>query len=330
MVDLSTEYMGFKLKNPIVPSASPLMKDIGKVRQMEDAGAAAIVMDSLFEEQIKYEAAELNYFLEEGTESFAESLSYFPSSDEFFMGPEIYLDRVRKLKEAVDIPVIASLNGTEAGEWTKYAKLIEEAGADAIELNVYFMETSFTIEQGTVEKRYLEILAAVKSGVKIPVAMKIGPFFSAMVFMAKRLSDAGADALVLFNRFFQPDFDLEELEVVPSLVLSHPFELRLPLTWVAILYGHIESSLAITRGIHSHEGVLKAMMAGADIAQMTSILLKKGPGEIKNILDNLVDWMEKHEYDSINMMKGSLSQKSCPDPTAFERAHYLQILKSYT
>ena len=329
MVDLSTKYMGFDLKNPIVPSASPLMEDVDKVRQMEDAGASAVVMDSLFEEQIKFESAELNYFLESGTEAFPESLTYFPTMDNFYMGPEIYLERVRKLKKTVGIPVFASLNGTDAGEWIKYAKLIEEAGADGIELNIYFLETSFSVESGSVEKRYLEILKAVKSSVKIPVAVKLSPFFSAMATMAKQLSDAGADALVLFNRFYQPDFDLEKLEVVPSLVLSNPLEMRLPLRWVAILYGHIESSIAFSRGIYSHEDVIKAIMAGADVIQMTSVLLKEGIGKIKIILKNLEVWMEEYSYESISDMKGSLSQKNCPDPSAFERANYMKMLKSY-
>jgi len=329
MTDLSTSYMGFNLKNPIVPSASPLSHDVDKVRLMEDCGAAAVVMDSLYEEQIKYEAAELNYFLEQGTEGSAESLTYFPSGDEFFVGAEFYLERVRKLKEAVEIPVIASLNGTDAGEWTRYAKLIEEAGADGLELNIYFIETSFQVSPGDVEKRHLDILKAVKSGVKIPIAVKLTPFFSAIATMSKKLSDAGADALVLFNRFFHPDFDIENLDVVPHLLLSKPFEMRLPLMWIAILYGNINASLAITRGVHTHEDILKAMMAGADIAQMTSVLLKEGVEKIKPLLKDMAEWMEKHEYDSIETLKGSLSQKSCPDPSAFERANYMKVLKSY-
>ena len=330
MIDLSTKYMGIDLKNPIVSGASPLSKDVDKVKQLEDAGAAAVVMDSLYEEQINYEAAELNHFLEHGTESFAESLSYFPSSDDFYVGPEMYLERVRKLKEAVDIPVIGSLNGTDAGEWTKYAKLIEEAGADGIELNIYFIETGLHVKPGSVEKKYLDILKAVKSSVKIPVAVKLGPFFSAIAALAKDLDDAHADALVLFNRFYQPDLDIENLEVVPDLMLSTPFELRLPLRWIAIIYSHVKCSLALTRGVHSHIEVLKALMAGADIVQMTSILLKEGPSKIGAILTDLQQWMEAHEYESIDLMKGSLSQKACPDPSAFERANYMKVLKSFS
>ncbi|MFC1558909.1 dihydroorotate dehydrogenase-like protein [candidate division KSB1 bacterium] len=330
MADLTTTYMGLKLKNPIVPSASPLMHDVDKVRQMEDAGAAAVVMYSLFEEQIEYEAAELSHFLEEGTESFAESLTYFPAGDDFYSGPEIYLEHVRKLKQAVDIPVMASLNGMHVGEWVKYAKLIEEAGADAIELNTYFISADFTIELGAVEKSYLEILKAVKSSVNIPVAIKLSPFFSSIASILKQFSDAGADALVLFNRFIQPDLDIENLEVVTNLTLSDSSELRLPLRWVAILYGHIKSSLAITRGIHTHTDIIKSVMAGADVTQMTSVLYKEGIDRIKTLLAEVDEWLEKHEYDSISSMKGTLSQKTCPDPSTFERAFYMKTLKGYT
>lgn len=330
MIDLSTTYMGRKLQNPVVPSASPLMHDLDRVKRMEDAGASAIIMYSLFEEQIKYEAAELNYFLDKGSDSFAESLSYFPQSDEFYLGPELYLKQIQKLKDTVQIPVYASLNGADAGDWTGYAKLIEEAGADGIELNIYHMETATDVDPRSVEQLYVDIVKAVKAKTTLPVAVKLSPYFSAMGVMAKQLTDAGANALVLFNRFYQPDFDLEALEVVPHLVLSTSHELRLPLRWIAILYGRIECSFAITRGVHSYEDVLKAMMAGADIAQITSVLLKEGVGTIKKILKDLTEWMEEHEYDSIDMMKGSLSQKSCPDPTAFERANYMKTLKSYT
>jgi len=331
MIDLSTKYMGLNLKNPIVPSASPLMRDIDKVRRMEDLGAAAIVMDSLFEEQIKYEAEELNYFLEYGTESFAESLSYFPSGDDFFLGPEIYLERIRNLKNAVDIPVIASLNGIDAGDWIKHSKLIEEAGADALELNIYFLETSFSVSSRDVEERHLEIVKAVKENVNIPIAVKFSPFFSSLASFAQELSDAGkADALVLFNRFYQPDIDIENLEVVPHLVLSDSHELRLPLRWIAILYGHITASMAITSGIHTYEDILKALMAGADVVQMTSVLLKDGIDIIKSFIDNISSWMEEHEYSSVDTLKGSLSQKSCPDPAAFERANYMNTLRSYS
>ena len=329
MIDLSTTYMGLKLKNPLVPGASPLTFEVAKAKKMEDLGAAAIVMESLFEEQIKFEAAELNYFMEHGTESFAESLSYFPEQDEFFMGPEIYLERLRKIKEAVDIPVFASLNGTDAGDWTKYARQMEQAGADGLELNIYFMETGFDVPYGSVEKLHVEIVKAVKSAVKIPVAVKIGPFFSAIGTMAKASCKAGANGLVLFNRFYQPDIDLENLEVSPDLKLSSPFDLRLPMRWAAILYGNVNCSMAVTRGIHSHRELIKALMVGADIGQVVSVLFKEGLNKIGTILKDLEAWMVENEYKSIDMLKGSLSQKSCPNPAVFERANYMKTLRSY-
>ncbi|MFC1477687.1 dihydroorotate dehydrogenase-like protein [candidate division KSB1 bacterium] len=331
MVDLSTKYMGFDLKNPIIPSSSPLSRDVDNVRKMEDLGAAAVVMDSLFEEEIKYEAEELTHFLELGTESFSESTSFFPKHETYLVGPEQYLDRIRKLKEAVDIPVIASLNGIDAGEWTRYAKMIEDAGADGLELNIYFLETSFNVSSTDVENRYVDILKAVKSNISIPVAVKLSPFFSAFASMAKRLSEEGnADALVLFNRFYQPDLDIENLVVVPDLFLSTSNEMRLPLRWIAILYGHLSASLAHTRGIHSHEDVIKAVMAGADVVQMTSVLLHNGIDSIKSLLDNVTKWMEEHDYDNLRDMKGSLSMKSSPNPSAFARANYMKILRSYS
>ncbi|MFC1557078.1 dihydroorotate dehydrogenase-like protein [candidate division KSB1 bacterium] len=330
MIDLSTKYMGFDLKNPIVPSASPLSRDVDAVRQMEDYGAAAIVMDSLFEEEIKFEAEELNHFLELGTESYAESTTYYPKHDVYLVGPEIYLERIKKLKEAVDIPVIASLNGTDAGEWTKYAKMIQEAGADAIELNIYFLETSFDVSSNDIDTLYLDVLKAVKTNVDIPVAMKLSPFFSSFASNAKRFCDEGnADALVLFNRFMQPGFDIENLEVTQHVELSTSDEMMLPLRWIAILYGQVSASLAHTRGIHTHEDIIKAIMAGADITQITSVLLKNGVKQIKKLLDDLVRWMEEHEYESLELMKGSLSMKSSPDPSAFARANYMKMLKSY-
>lgn len=329
MKDLSTVYMGLNLKNPIVPSSSPLMKDINNVKQMEDSGAAAVIMDSLFEEQIEYEAEKLHYFLEKGTERFAESLTYFPSGQDFYSGPELYLERIKKLKESVDIPVIASLNGRNAGGWTEYAKLIEEAGADGIELNIYFLETSPDVSPREIEKRYVEILKSVKSNITIPVAVKIGPYFSSIAYTVKQLCEAGADAIVLFNRFYQPDINIDSLEISPRLVLSNPSELRLPLRWVSILRNQIKSSIAITSGIHSHTEVIKSILAGADAVQMTSVLLKMGIKEIENILGRLAHWMDEHEYDSIQSMKGSLSQESSPDSSAFERANYMKTLKDY-
>ncbi len=331
MIDFSTKYMGLNLRNPLVPSASPLTHSVDNVKKLEEAGAGAIVMDSLFEEEINLEAAELNHYLEYSTESFAESLSYYPTHEDYYVGPELYLERIKKLKSAVDIPVIASLNGKDTGTWTNYAKLIEEAGADAIELNIYLFETSFDITGTEVEKRYIDIVKSVKSNIKIPVAVKLGPFFSAFASHAKRLVDEGkADALVIFNRYYQPDFDIENLNVIPNLVLSDPLEMRLPLQWIALLYERVDASLAFTRGVHSHEDVVKAIMAGADVVQMASVLLKEGIGKLKDIFNDLKLWMEENEYESTDFMRGSLSHKFCPDPSALERANYMKILKSYS
>lgn len=329
MVDLTTTYMGMALKSPIVPSASPLSKTIGGIRHLEDAGAAAITLYSLFEEQIQIEALAQHHFLEHGTESFAEALSYFPSAGDYNRGPEGYLELIAQAKQAVDVPVIASLNGVTTGGWTRYAKLIEEAGADALELNVYLIPTRTSLTSDGVENTYLEILREVKAQVKIPVAMKLSPFFSALPNMAARLDRAGADALVLFNRFYQPDLDLEELSVVPHLVLSNSNEMRLPLRWIAILYGHVNCSLALTTGVHTPDDAVKAVMAGASIANVASVLLHEGTGKITELVNGFAAWMEEHEYESIDIMKGSLSQQSCPEPAAFERANYMKVLGSW-
>jgi dihydroorotate dehydrogenase (fumarate) len=329
MPDLTTTYMGLTLKNPIVPSASPLSKHVSTMRQMEDAGAAAITMYSLFEEQIDIEALAQHNFLEETVFMSAEATAYFPKAADFNRGPDGYLDLIRQAKEAVGIPVIGSLNGVTTGGWTRYAKLIEEAGADALELNVYLIPTRTNLTSDGVENTYLEILREVKAQVKIPVAMKLSPFFSALPNMAARLDRSGADALVLFNRFYQPDLDLEELAVMPHLVLSNSNELRLPLRWVAILYGNVRCSLALTTGVHTPEDALKAVMAGASIANVASALLHEGCGKITELVGGFAGWMEEHEYDSIDMMKGSLSQQSCPDPAAFERANYMKVLASW-
>jgi dihydroorotate dehydrogenase (fumarate) len=328
-MDLSTTYMGLKLKNPLVPSAGPLTADVGRIRQLEDAGAAAVVLHSLFEEQIRHEADELAHLTTQGTESFAESLTYFPEVQEYRLGPEEYLEFIAAVKKAVSIPVIASLNGVTVGGWIDYVQKMAQAGADGLELNVYFVATDPALTSAKVEQVYMDILKAVKKTVKIPVAMKLSPFFSATTAMAKRLDQAGADALVLFNRFYQPDIDLEALEVVPNLVLSTPHEMRLPLRWIAVLYGQVQASLAATTGIASGLDALKMLMAGADAAQLCSVLLRKGPGELKVILDDLRTWMEEPEYASVAQMKGSMSQKSCRDPAAFERANYMKTLNSY-
>jgi dihydroorotate dehydrogenase (fumarate) len=328
-MDLSTTYLGLSLKNPIVPSASPLSHSLDGIKRLEDSGAAAIVMYSLFEEQIEHESAELEHYLSYGTESFAEALTYFPESDDYNLGPEEYVELLHKAKQSLGIPVIGSLNGISTGGWVRFAAKIEEAGADAIELNVYYIPTDPTLTGSDVEERYLDVLRAVKQAVKIPVAMKLSPFFSSMAGMAHRLDAAGVDGLVLFNRFYQPDIDLELLEVTPNVILSTPQALRLPLRWIAILHGRIRANLAATSGIHTTRDVLKMLMAGADVTMMCSELLKNGPGRIKEVLAELDQWMVEHEYTSVKQMKGSMSQKSIADPAAFERANYMKALNSY-
>ncbi len=329
MVDTTTNYMGLKLKNPLVPSASPLSKDIGMIKEMEDAGAAAVVLYSLFEEQIIQEQNAHDYFMTYGSESYAEALTYFPETEEYARGPEDYLEHIRKAKEVVNIPIIASLNGVSKSGWLKYAKLIEQAGADALELNVYYVAADFSTDSEIVENIYIRDLKAVKEHVKIPVAMKLSPYFSSMANMAKKLDEAGADALVLFNRFYQPDFDLDNLEIVPNLTLSHSWELRLPLRWLAILYGRIEAGLAATSGIQNYTDVIKVLMAGGDVAMICSELLRNGIKRIPEILSDLTNWMEVNEYGSVSLMKGSMSQRSVADPAAFERANYMKILNTY-
>ena len=328
-MDLSTNYLGLHLKNPIVPSASPLSRTVESMKRLEDAGAAAIVMYSLFEEQIAHEAAELDHYLNYGTESYAEALTYFPAAEEYNLGPDEYVELLHRAKQALDIPVIGSLNGISTGGWIDYARKIEQAGADAIELNVYYIPTDPELTSQEVEDRYLEVLHAVKQTVTIPVAMKLSPFFSSMANMARRLDTAGANGLVLFNRFYQPDIDLETLEVVPGVVLSTPMALRLPLRWIGILYGKVKASLAATSGIHTAHDVIKMLMVGADVTMMCSALLKNGPAHITKVLAEVRQWMLEHEYVSVSQMKGSMSQKSVADPAAFERANYMKALNQY-
>jgi len=330
VIDLSTDYLGLKLRNPLVASASPLSREIGNLRQMEDAGAAAIVLHSLFEEQINLESQELDRFLSHGTDVSAEALNMFPDMRSYNIGPDAYLEHIRRAKAAVNLPIIASLNGVSTGGWTRYAKAMEQAGADALELNIYYLATDPAMTGAQVEQMYCELVLSVKKSVGIPVAVKLGPFFSSMANMAKQLDAAGADALVMFNRFYQPDFDLENLEVVPTLILSRSNELRLRLHWVAILFGRIRAQMAITGGVHTAEDVLKCMMAGARIAMMTSALLENGPGYFRPLLNLLRDWMEQHEYESVRQMQGSMSQRSVRQPAAFERANYMKVLSSYT
>ena len=327
---LATNYLGMALKNPIVASSSPLSHNVDSIRRLEDAGAAAVVMYSLFEEQITFDSFYVDHYLTSGTNSYAESLSYFPEMQSYNLWPDEYMNLIRRAKEAVDIPIIGSLNGVSAGVWTNYAALIEEAGADAIELNVYYIPTNGDLKGSEIENIYLDILREVKRSVSLSVAMKLSPYFSSTANTAKRLvEEGGANALVLFNRFYQPDIDLETLEVVPRLVLSNSSELRLPLRWVAILYGRLLADLAITTGIHTSQDVLKALMAGAQVTMMASELLQNGIGRISLILDEIRRWMDEKEYESVAQMIGSMSQQHCAEPAAFERANYMKMLASY-
>ncbi len=328
-MDLSTTYMGLKLKNPLVPSASPLSTEVDSVKKLEDCGAAAIVMYSLFEEQINHEAHEVDHYLTTFSESYSEALSYLPEPDEFWnLYAEEYLEHIVALKSSVDIPVIASLNGVSAGGWMNYAKKMEEAGADALELNIYYLPTRPTMTGQEVEAIYLEDLKTVKSAIKIPVSMKLSPYFSSIANMAQQLDKIGADALVLFNRFYQPDINLESLDIEPNLKLSNSYEIRLPLRWIAILYGNVSASLAATSGVHTAEDVIKLIMAGADVTQLASVLLKEGPTALTRILDNLRIWMEEHEYESITEMKGSMSYQAVAEPAAIVRSNYIRTLQS--
>lgn len=328
-MNLETTYMGLKLKNPLVPSASPLSKEISNVKNMEDMGAAAIVLESLFEEQITHETKELDHFLTQGTESYAEALSYFPEAEVYDFGPEEYLNHIQKCKEAVDIPIISSLNGVSNGGWIDYAKKMQEAGADALELNTYYIATDPAKNSQEIEDNYINVLKAVKSEVNIPVAMKLSPYFTSLGSMAKRIDEAKADALVLFNRFYQPDIDLENLEVVPNLILSTSESMRLPMRWIAMLKGHVNASIAGTTGIHTGKDVVKMVMVGADVTMLCAVLLKHGIAEIKNILAEVEKWMEDKDYDSVEQMKGSMSYKSVAEPAAYARANYMKVLKSY-
>ncbi|HWC99026.1 MAG TPA: dihydroorotate dehydrogenase-like protein [Candidatus Sulfopaludibacter sp.] len=328
-IDLSTTYLGLKLKNPLVASSSPMCQDVGNIRRIEDAGASAVVLHSLFEEQIEHESDELDRFITESADVSAEATSHFPDLLYKVMGPETYLAHIAKCKQAVKIPVIASLNGTTTGGWIHYAKEMEQAGADAIELNIYYIPVDPNASGEQVEQKYCDLVAAVKSEVKIPVAVKLGPYFSSMSHMAQKLTASGADGLVLFNRFYQPDYDLEALAVVPNLILSNSHELLLRLHWIAVLYGNVDGDLALTGGVHSATDVIKAMMAGAKVAMMTSALLKRGISYLDTLATELLIWMGEHEYDSIKQMQGSMSRNSVPQPKAFERANYMRVLSSY-
>jgi dihydroorotate dehydrogenase (fumarate) len=329
MTDLSTTYLGLNLKNPLVASASPLSKKLDRAKKLEDAGISAIVMYSLFEEQIIHESLELDHFLNRGSNSFAEAMSYLPDGGMYGISPEKYLNQLGAIKKALKIPVIGSLNGVSKGGWTNYARKIEEAGADALELNVYYIATDLDMTSGDIEDTQVELVAEVKSAITIPLAVKISPFVTSIPNFAKRLVDAGADGLVLFNRFYQPDFDLDELEIVHSLDLSTSADLRLPLRWISILHGKVNTDFALTSGVHEYKDVLKAMMSGAKVAMMASKLLHDGEQIIGSMLNDLEAWMQEREYESIQQMQGSMSQKSVKEPAAFERANYMKVLNSF-
>lgn len=328
-MNLATNYMGLALKNPMVPSASPISENVDHIRKLADAGASAVVMFSIFEEQLRMEAAALDHYTTAGDNMYAESTSFFPRMSEYHVGPSRYLDIIHRASEAVDIPIIGSLNGMTSEGWIDYAGQIEQAGARALELNIFMIPTDPRISGLQVENAYLEIVRAVKESVTIPVAVKMNPFFSSIAHMARKMEEAGADGLVLFNRFIQPDFDLAEMEVVPDLKLSTPEEIRLPLRWIAILYGKLGISLGATCGVHSGAEVVKYLLAGADMVGTTSALLKLGIPYLGTMLRDLVDWMDEHEYASVEQMKGAMSQKSVADPSAFERANYIKTIEHF-
>ncbi len=326
-LDLSTNYLGLKLSSPLMPGASPLVDNLDTVKALQDAGASAIVMRSLFEEQIDREMKAEYAHLKRHEDVFAEAASFFPESDEYALGPQEYLEHIRKVKETCKLPVIASLNGTQIGGWVEYANLIQQAGADALELNLYYLATDAAVSGEEVESDVVEIVRTVKAGVKIPVAVKLSPFFSALGHLAKEVEGIGADGLVLFNRFYQPDIDLDALEVLPKLDLSTPEELRLRLRWLAILFGQVKLPLACSGGVHSSGDVVKSILAGANTVQVVSALLKHGPAYLRTLRIGLEQWMQEKEYESVSQMRGALSLQNCPDPSAFERANYLKVLQ---
>jgi len=328
-MDLSTTYLGLKLPHPIMPGASPMVDKIDLVKRMEDAGAAAIVMHSLFEEQLMREELATYHHIDVHADSFAEAMTYLPRPDEFNLGPDQYLEQLVRIKQSVELPVIASLNGFTSGGWIRYAKLMQDAGANALELNVYYLATNPSETGEEVEQRTIDILKAVKQAVSIPVAIKLSPFFSSMSNMARRLDDAGADGMVLFNRFYQPDIDVESLEVEPTLRLSDSSELNLRLRWLAVVSGHVRASLAVSGGVHTHIDAVKAVMTGAHAVQVVSGILQQGPDVIRRIREGLTQWLEEHEYDSLEQMRGSMNLLRCPDASMFERANYIRILQGY-
>lgn len=329
-LDLSTTYMGLRLQNPLVASSSPMCDKVSRLLRLQDAGIAAVVLPSLFEEQFDLESWSLHENFLAGTESYGEALSYLPEIDCCPLGPHRYLDNLEAARRALAIPVIASLNGTSPTGWVRFAKDAENAGASALELNVYYIPANPDVSSAEVEQRYVDLVAMVRQAVRIPLAVKVGPWFSSPGHLFRRLAAAGANAIVVFNRFYQPEFDLEKLEVVPTLTLSHPEELRMRLRWVAMLHGRVGVDFAITGGVHRGRDVIDCMMAGARVAMMASVLLQHGPHHVTAMLDEIAAWMDEHEYDSIRRMQGCLSQESCADPGAFERANYLKVLGAYT
>lgn len=328
-MDMTTEYLGLKLKNPLVASASPMSRDVSTARRLEDAGVSAMVVYSLFQEQIEHESDWHDHFQSFGTESYAEATSYFPRVPQFPRGPEEYCAHIQAIKQAVGIPVIASLNGSSLGGWTAYARKLEQAGADALELNIYHVATDPNESAADVEQRYVDVLTAVRHTVQLPVALKIGPYFTSLAHFAKRLDDHGVNGLVLFNRFYQPDIDLESLEIVPDLVLSSPHEMRLPLRWIAVLDAVVDANLAATTGVYTSTDALKLLMAGADVTMLCAALLRQGPKVVGDMLRGMESWMEEHEYLGVKQLQGSMNQRACSDPAAFERANYMHALQSY-
>jgi dihydroorotate dehydrogenase (fumarate) len=329
MIDLSTTYLGLKLKNPLVASASPLSEKLDSVRQLEDCGVSAIVMYSLFEEQVIRESLELDRYLSNGTHTYAEALTYLPEVGRYSMGPEAYVENVYRLKQATNIPIIGSLNGVSTGGWIQYAQQIEQAGADAVELNIYYLPVDPDLSGAELEENYVNLVKDLRSQVRIPIAVKLSPFFTSMPNMARRLVEAGADGLVLFNRFYQPDFDLDELEVVPNLQLSSSSELRLPLRWIALLYGRVQTDYALTSGVHTTTDMLKAIMAGASVTMVTSEFLQNGIERAGEMLGGMLSWLEEHEYESVQQMQGSMSAQAVAQPNAFKRTNYMKVLSSY-
>jgi dihydroorotate dehydrogenase (fumarate) len=330
MSDLSTKYLGLQLKSPLLASASPLSESVDNIKRLEDQNLGAVVLPSLFEEQLQLDSLSVNSDLDRGSDSFPESANFFPDLQSYNLGPDGYLELIREAKESVSIPIIASLNGVSRGGWLEYARLMEQAGADAIELNIYSIVTDPAISGSEVEKEYIDLVRQLKRSIRIPLAVKLSPFFSAPANMGVRLDEAHVDGIVLFNRFYQPDFDIEHMEISPSLSLSRPEELLLRLHWTAILCGHVRADLGITGGVHSSRDLIKSILAGAKVAFMTSALLRNGVHHAAHVLTELDRWLDEHEYRSVQQMCGSMSQEAVPDPSAFDRGNYMKVLSSYT